>query len=364
MTKPALSRWTGLAALLALATAAPLLGQTPPSALTGGEFPAITLPAPASGLEAVNQLGSRLPALARAYGLEAHALRWMFQSDASLRVDGGGRLHYVEPAAGNAAPAEPALQPEPLAPLADTFKLHSKPGASRIIYLDFDGHTLTGTAWNAGKADPIIAPAFSIDGDATTFNSTELTRIQYIWQRVAEDYAPFDVDVTTELTSESQITRSSSSDTVYGTRVLISPISTAVGFGSSGGVAYVGIYANVGDYYKPALVFPENLGPNVESYIAEAISHEAGHNLNLNHDGRISPQEGYYQGQGSWAPIMGVGYYKTLVQWSKGEYTSANNTQDDLAIIAGFLGYRADDHGNTAGTATYLPQSTSLQASG
>ena len=30
---------------------------------------------------------------------------------------------------------------------------------------------------------------------------------------------------------------------------------------------------------------------------------------------------------------MGVGYYKQLVQWSKGEYANANNTQDDIVII-------------------------------
>ena len=28
----------------------------------------------------------------------------------------------------------------------------------------------------------------------------------------------------------------------------------------------------------------------------------------------------YYKGHGGWAPIMGVGYYKAVVQWSKGEY--------------------------------------------
>jgi len=41
-------------------------------------------------------------------------------------------------------------------------------------------------------------------------------------------------------------------------------------------------------------------------------------------------------------------------QWSKGEYYLANNTEDDLAIIAGRLSYRADDHGDTPGTATPL----------
>jgi hypothetical protein len=42
---------------------------------------------------------------------------------------------------------------------------------------------------------------------------------------------------------------------------------------SCGGVAYVGVFDNVGDYYKPALVFYNMLSSN-EKNIAEAISHE------------------------------------------------------------------------------------------
>ncbi|WP_217607514.1 hypothetical protein, partial [Chitinophaga sp. GbtcB8] len=51
----------------------------------------------------------------------------------------------------------------------------------------------------------------------------------------------------------------------------------------------------------------------------DAASHEVGHPLSLGHDGRNSPAEGFYAGQGNWAPIVGVGYYKPIVQWSKGE---------------------------------------------
>ena len=66
---------------------------------------------------------------------------------------------------------------------------------------------------------------------------------------------------------------------------------------------------------------------------------------------------GYYAGPGTgatgWAPIMGVGYYQPLVQWSKGEYATATNVQDDYAVMAtNGLPLRADDHGNSAGSAT------------
>jgi hypothetical protein len=51
-----------------------------------------------------------------------------------------------------------------------------------------------------------------------------------------------------------------------------------------GGVAYIGIYARTDDYYKPAPVFPDMLRSGNVKYVAEAISHEVGHNLNLQHD--------------------------------------------------------------------------------
>jgi hypothetical protein len=91
--------------------------------------------------------------------------------------------------------------------------------------------------------------------------------------------------------------------------------------------------------------------------VAEAASHEAGHNLGLSHNGWSVGAR--YQGHGSgatgWAPIMGVGYYKELVQWSKGEYTPANNAEDDFAVIGLYGGpLRRDDHADTDATATLL----------
>jgi len=52
---------------------------------------------------------------------------------------------------------------------------------------------------------------------------------------------------------------------------------------------------------------------------------------------------------------MGVGYYKNLVQWSKGEYANANNLQDDYLVMQkNGLVLDADEHGNTTATATQL----------
>lgn len=318
--------------------------------------PAITLPARESqGQRAIDLLGLRLPALAAYYGKSADTFRQMLLHDETLRLDRKGRLFVVEELSGPLPrPAPVGVIDGRLAPLAQTFRLHSKPDAKRVIALNFKGATLTNTAWN-GSNPKIVAPAFDADGNPAAFSDSELQRIQYVWQRVAEDYSPFDVDVTTEALPQDRITRSGAADEYFGTVALITA-KAGVYSCSCGGVAYVGVFDDTSDYYKPALIFYDALGSD-EKYVAEAISHEVGHNTGLSHDGTSTA--GYYSGQGtgatSWAPIMGAGYYSALTQFSKGEYADANNHEDDFAVANGNgLPMRADDHGGTAATATPL----------
>lgn len=326
-----------------------------------GPFPQITLPDRQSGGQrAIDLLGARLPDVAAWYRKSPDEFKAMLLNDRRMRIDQRGRLFAVDELdaplpATPASAASTGLLDGTLAPLEQTFLLHSRPGAPRTIYLNFKGATLTGTAWNS-TASTITALPFDLDGIPYSFSTTELQRIQYIWQRVAEDYAPFDVNVTTEAVPADQITRSSSTDTAFGTTVLVTS-SVGVYSCSCGGVAYVGIFDDTSEYYKPALVFYDKLGSGNEKYVAEAISHEAGHNMGLSHDGNSTA--GYYTGHGSgvtgWAPIMGVGYYQSLVQWSKGEYLDANNTQDDYAVAqSNGLPLRLDDHGDTNAAATVL----------
>ena len=72
-------------------------------------------------------------------------------------------------------------------PLADTFKLHSRPTASKVIYLDFNGHSTTGTFWNSG-GNTIVTSPYSFDEDAS-FSDNELAQFQEIWQRVSECFS-------------------------------------------------------------------------------------------------------------------------------------------------------------------------------
>src|SRR5262245_29506970 len=54
----------------------------------------------------------------------------------------------------------------------EAFLLHSLPGATKRVYLDFTGHTTSGTSWNAqftGGAD-IVSTAFDSDSDGAAFS--------------------------------------------------------------------------------------------------------------------------------------------------------------------------------------------------
>lgn len=353
-TVATLARW-GASALLTTVLAAHAAPPADVPQRAKPPFPALQLPdKAAAGQRAIDLLGSRLPEVAAFYGKSPDELRGLLLNDRRSRIDPRGRVFFIDEIEGALGGDAPAVLDGQLRPLEQTFLLHSKPGANRTIYLNFKGATLTGTAWNS-SGTTIQAPAFDLDGIPGSFNTTELQRIQGVWQRVAEDFAPFDVDVTTEAPPADRLTRSGSTDGVYGTTVLVTT-RAGVHSCSCGGVAYLGIFDDTSDFYKPALVFYDALSSS-EKNIAEAASHEAGHNMGLSHDGTAST--GYYSGHGTgttgWAPIMGVGYSKNLVQWSKGEYLGANSVQDDYAVMqSNGLPLRADDHGDTTGTATVL----------
>jgi len=246
-----------------------------------------------------------------------------------------------------------------LAPLADTFRLHSLPSANHTIYLDFDSHVTEGTSWNAAYGiTSIFSPAYDPAGNGASFTTSELQQIQRIWQRVAEDFAPFHVNVTTEDPQSDALRKSGSGDTRWGVRVVV----TADTFANCGcgGHAYIGSFNSSVD--EPVFVYNVS-----EIGVSAAASHEAGHALYLAHDGTSST--GYYNGHGSgetgWGPIMGSGYYKNMTTWDNGQYFDSNNKgssanygrgEDDLLVITTYngFGYRGDDHGDSSGTATPL----------
>ncbi len=284
--------------------------------------------------------------------------------DETVKVGSRGRTFVVEPLlpAHRLAGSPRAAPIHSDIPLTDAFALHSRPGSTKVIYLDFNGQTMTNTAWS--YPDPLVVPAYSIDGSAS-FSSTEKQNIIDAWSAVAEDYSMFDVDVTTEDPGQSAIDRTSYSDDRFGVRALITDENNGIADiacpTGCQGVAYVGTFDYVdptGDWewYSPAFAFSR---PSFSGKIlSDVISHEVGHNLGLSHDGQGN--NAYYLGRSGWAPIMGAGYNQPLVQWSIGDYQGATNREDDFAIMRSYgLSLLADDFGNSAGTATTLSLNTS-----
>jgi hypothetical protein len=218
--------------------------------------------------------------------------------------------------------------------------LQSLPGAAGCVMLDFDGYYMpAGNLWNNGNA---INAAPSGMNDAA---------VQQHWEVVSEDYRPFNVNVTTNEAVFNSYPKNRRM------RVVVTPTNTAAP--GAGGVAYIGSFNWDNDV--PCWVFITSGKSG-----GDASSHEVGHTFDLGHDGRTSPAEDYFLGLDgtSWAPIMGAGYYRPVVQWSKGEYNNANNKQDDVAIIASAkfgVGYRGDDYGNNIASAATLDYNSSGQ---
>lgn len=291
------------------------------------------------------------------------------------------------------ANASSELNPPPT-PLDQTFDLHSDPTATKKIYLDFNGENIRNTPWNTNGFGNLINLPFDLDGDLTSFDPAELDTIQSIWERVSEDFRPFDVDVTTEDPGVEALKNTGSGDTEWGQRVVIGGSAAdwyTVVTGSSDPIAVKSgsFFGTVGAGRNDtmAFVFATDLTASagttpLDALLAEVTSHVIGTSLGLSDAGQrvanpnapppfiTAPYPGHGTGATSWESIMGTvfnnsiaadpntgaipGFDKQLTQWSQGEYQFADPIDDELDQITApqtGLAYRPDDHSSSIANA-------------
>jgi hypothetical protein len=193
----------------------------------------------------------------------------------------------------------------------------SKPNASHNLYLDFNGHTEDGTNWDPRDlfADDIVTPSFNLAGsNPYYFNRTERSIIRDVWYAVAEDFAPFDINVTTVYPNDGRI------DDGEDMRVAIGGSCSDWYDEDVWGVANIGSFTN-SSLGNVGYVFSEDILPQDASAItfdhaidiAAICSHEAGHTFGLYHKSDAIVHEPgvwellaeYSWGGNGWTPIMG-----------------------------------------------------------
>jgi hypothetical protein len=257
------------------------------------------------------------------------------------------------PGAGQAQSATGAKHP-----LSDVPALSSLPGAPASLYLDFTGD-FTGSY---GSYSNITTPAFDQDGDPTTFNDDELAAIQQVWSCVAEDYAPFNLNVTTVPPASM----------AHGVTEKVDIGGNGAWTGSQvGGLTYVNDFTQTG-VPNIAFVFSQNLASGNARYTGDAVAHESGHGFGLLHQSTYSgttKTAEYSTGPGDGtAPIMGNAYAARRTLWWYGQSSSSSTSyQDDMAILSGStdgFGYRQDADANTAANPTPLTVANGGQVNG
>lgn len=215
--------------------------------------------------------------------------------------DAGEAGHSQESEETQSAGPEPHIGPYPGTPVN---KFQSKPGAPKVLY------------WDISQAANIWTPS----------------QMWEAWQGFSATLSMFDVNVTTDPAVWAA--------TPVPNRGRCRQLTTTGR--SSCALNKFGTASSCTIYKKPS-----------PRYQGGTLGHEVGHLLGLSHDGR--PGVEYFPGfeTNRWVPMMGrhisaLNYGSNgLMQYSKGEYSNANQRQDDFRIITvteSYLAFRAKTH--------------------
>lgn len=254
-------------------------------------------------------------------------------------------------------------------PTAPAFS--SRPGAPYTMYLNFSGFAYPGT-W--GGQTPGTVPAYN-GQTGSSFTATEQANIKNIWTRIAEQYSPFNINVTTvdPAVAAGQAANDNTRHNYYQAtpRMMHTIIGNGASnfFGSAGGVSYVNVMhgtSSPANGYHTNWAFVNRLGGvNAFHNIGTASAHELGHAASLSHQGDYigSTRVNEYStnnGSGSLAPTVGVAYSAARGAWRVGRINTTVTTiqNDALSILTNnpnLNGFINDGIGRSLTKATPLP---------
>ena len=186
----------------------------------------------------------------------------------------------------------------------DVLQLQSKPGSPYVFYLNLS----------------------AVMSGSTPLNGVTKENMFRAWQSIADQYSMLNLNVTTNLA-------------VYNAARSANVLRTGIiNFVDQDGRSNAPLHAfgttAAGTLYRnPSAGFDYGYG------IGMTGAHEIGHQMGMNHDHGGSGGE-YFEGIAAyqWCPIMGnywMGstWANQLFTWSKGEYATATNFEDDLNIM-------------------------------
>lgn len=186
----------------------------------------------------------------------------------------------------------------------DLTKLESKPGSAWVFYLN---HA-------------------AVMSGSTPLNGVTKENMYRAWQIVADQYSMYNINVTTNLA----VYNAAKSANVLRTGIInfINQDGRSNAPLRSFGTTSAGTL-----YRNPSSGFDYGYG------IGMTAAHEVGHQMGMSHDHGGSGGE-YFEGIAAyqWGPIMGnywmgASWGQSRWTWSKGEYNTATNFEDDLKIM-------------------------------
>jgi hypothetical protein len=196
------------------------------------------------------------------------------------------------------------------------------PPAAWILFLDFDGQSVSTNYWNSG------VPFYCTPSG---MSATEITNMLV---EVKKDYNSFNVNVTTDSTVYF------AAPSTKRQRVIITQYSAW--YGNTGGTSYRESWG--WGFEVPCFVFSALLNYN-QKHIGEAMSHEGGHTAGLYHqtlyDANCNFIAEYNPGGNGIAPIMGYSYGEPDGKWWIGTSVYGCTTyQYDSLIIKNLIGLK------------------------